>query len=511
MAFYQKAKIARITEARRERRVNDLMAATFIPFAKSESENGSGSVQIPDKFEGTYEQYDLIAYESGKEPAATRMAVENSNIIPQCVDAYKTNVTKFGATLEYITGESDNTAADEWERAQELLDTVVLEQTLESFLSELVDDLEDCGIAYVEVSRGGGLPALYRMAPEDVRCTRKYKRVKIEYKRWFKGKEKTYYQEKWIRRYAQKVGNDIVWFREFGVKPEVDPQAENEIICLRIDNDGPYSKPRWFGNAPGVIGSHKAEVLNHNYFANGRMLSLLLTVINGELTDESIQTLKNTKGTDSQGGILLLEAIGYEKGMGASEEKEKVQIKLDKLNDLLQNDALFLEYNRDKRKEILSAFRLPPIYVGQSDDYNLATSNTARRITEEQVFIPYRKWLMDEIFNNRLFPEMGIHRVKAVLRGPKIVDPDERKQLLDFLADRGIMLVRHLIPIAEEVLGTTIDESKYTDEYLDTPIAQLVNTTPTEMVSDTETPEDKIVAIAKQMLRKAEKKVVHHV
>lgn len=487
------------------------MAATFIPFAKSEEQKESGSVQIPDKFEVVYEQYELIPYEDGKEPAATRNAAENSNIIPQCVDAYKTNVTKFGTVLEYIPGESDKTAIDEWEKAQEMLETVVLEQTLESFLGELVDDLENCGIAYVEVSRGGGLPALYRIPNEDVRCTRKYKRVEIAYKRWRNNKEQTYYQKRWIRRYAQKVGHDIVWFREFGVKPEVDPQAENEIICLRIDNDGPYSKPRWFGNAPGVIGSHRAEVLNHNYFANGRMLSLLLTVINGELTEGSIQTLKNAKGTDSQGGILLLEAIGYEKGMGATEEKEKVQIKLDKLNDLLQNDALFLEYNREKRKEILSAFRLPPIYIGQSDDYNLATSNTARRITEEQVFIPYRKWLMDEIFNNRLFPEMGIHRVKVGLRGPKIVDPDERKQLLEFLADRGIMLVRHLIPIAEEVLGTVIDEKEYTEDYLDTPIAQLVNSVREESFALSATPEEKVVSIAKQMLRDAEKKVGHHV
>jgi capsid portal protein len=70
-----------------------------------------------------------------------------------------------------------------------------------------------------------------------------------------------------------------------------------------------------------------------------------------------------------------------------SRRERKSTDQLDKLNDLLQNDALFLEYNREIRKEILSAFRLPPIYVGQSDDYNLAISNTARRITEEQVFI----------------------------------------------------------------------------------------------------------------------------
>ncbi|WP_200754591.1 hypothetical protein, partial [Salmonella enterica] len=144
-------------------------------------------------------------------------------------------------------------------------------------------------------------------------------------------------------------------------------------------------------------------------------------------------------------------------------------VKLDKLNDLLQQDALFSEYNKDKRKEIRSAFRLPPILTGESEDYNRATSDNARRIAEEQVFIPYRVWLMNEIFNKRLFPSIGVYRVKAVLRGPKISDPDERKAMLDYLADRGILVVRDLIPIAEEVLGTVIDEARFPAGYLDKP------------------------------------------
>ena len=39
--------------------------------------------------------------------------------------------------------------------------------------------------------------------------------------------------------------------------------------------------------------------------------------------------------------------------------------------------------NRDK---IRSAFRLHPIYTGESQDYTRATADTARQVTEEQVF-----------------------------------------------------------------------------------------------------------------------------
>ncbi|MGR6764652.1 hypothetical protein [Paenibacillus polymyxa] len=221
------------------------------------------------------------------------------------------------------------------------------------------------------------------------------------------------------------------------------------------------------------------------------------------------------KGSDSQGGILYLEAKGEETGGPMDEKVEKVQIKLDKLNDLLQQDALFLEYGKEKKTDILSAFRLPPILVGQSSDYNRATADAALRFAEEQVFEPYRKWIMAEIFNKRLFPAMDIFRVRAVLRGPKIIAPADRKAMLDFIADRGIMLVRDLIPIAEDVLGTTIDETKFSEEYLDTPIAQLAASQPTllepEPDTDTDDMQNRIATIAKRLLKQADKEAALHV
>ncbi|WP_240470191.1 Ig-like domain-containing protein [Brevibacillus laterosporus] len=96
------------------------------------------------------------------------------------------------------------------------------------------------------------------------------------------------------------------------------------------------------------------------------MLSLVLSVVNGQLTEGYIEALSQARGAKSQGGILYLEVEGFEKGL-TGDEKEKVQIKLDKLNELLQTDALFTDYVKDKRKEIRSSFRLPPILTGESD------------------------------------------------------------------------------------------------------------------------------------------------
>ncbi|MED1795008.1 hypothetical protein P4V54_20240 [Brevibacillus nitrificans] len=274
--------------------------------------------------------------------------MKKSNIIPQCVEAYKTNITGYGHALEFLPGQSDDTAKAEWDIADIFMQTANLEESIEQLLSQLVEDLEHCGNAYIEVARGGGLPAIYRIPPEYMRCTAPLEKVEMRYQRLVHGKAEEFTQSKWVRRYAQKRGVSITWFREFGA-----PGEENEVIHLQLGN-GTYGEPRWSGNSPGVIGSRKVGKLNLDYFDNGRMLAMILTVMNGELAPQSIEALKGAKGKKSQGGILYLEVQGYDKGT-FGDEKEKTSIKLDKLNDLLQQDALFLEYNREKRKETRSA------------------------------------------------------------------------------------------------------------------------------------------------------------
>ncbi|MEW4368618.1 phage portal protein [Paenibacillus kandeliae] len=474
------------------------------------------STQISDVFDNRYDVNGLVPFELGTDPGSCRLLVKNSNIIPQCIEAYRRNITGYGVTLEYTDGESDQTAKEEWNKAERFLETCSLDPGIESLIGSFIEDLETYGMTNVEVAwaTGSEFPTLYRMSPNYIRYTRENTKATVRRKVMIKSTKQIeeFTQEVYVRKYAMSRSNEIVWFRLFGTEGD-----GNQIIPLRLGQDGTYGEPRWFGHAPGILGSREAEELNVNYFSNGRMLSMLLTVINGELTPESIEALKTIKGSSSQSGILYLKAKGQKTGGPIDEKIEKVEIKVDKLNDLLQEDALFLEYGKEKKADILSAFRLPPILVGMSSDYNRATAESALQFAEEQIFQPYRKWIMDEIFNKRIFPALGIFRVQAVLRGAKIVDPDERRQLLDFIAVNGIMLVRHLIPIAEDVLGTTIDEAKYSEEYLDTPIAYLLNKQPevipvgTTAAGDTDDLQNKVVSIAKRLLKHGADQVDNHV
>ncbi|ERI10238.1 phage portal protein [Aneurinibacillus aneurinilyticus] len=477
--------------------------AQWIPI-RIEKAEVPASARLPDTFAGSYSTHNLIEFPKGGSPSSCKAIVKESNIIPQCIDAYKRNIAGYGIALEYLPGESDETALSEWEAAEKFLSTANLETSTEKIIEELIDDLEHCGNAYLEVVRGGEFPALYRLPPENIRCTPELDRIEVKYNRLIKGKVETFTQKSYVRKYAEKRNSSITWFKPFGTKGDC-----TEIIHLRIGNGGAYGEPRWFGNTPGVLGSRKAEELNLGYFSNGRMITMILSVINGRLTKKSIELLAQARGQESQGGILYLQVEGGDIGGPVDEQKEKSQIKLDKLNDLLQTDALFLEYGKTKREEILSAFRLPPILVGMSQDYSRATADAALRFAEEQVFQPYRNWLMDEIFNKRLFPALNIFRIKATLRGPKLVEPDERKGLLEFLAESGILLVGDLIPLAEEVLGTTVNESKFEPGYLDTPIAQLLNQQPS--IPSGVDMQEKVAAIAKSLLRKSEAEAGIHV
>ncbi|MGR6764653.1 hypothetical protein ACU1JV_22900 [Paenibacillus sp. T2-29] len=142
-------------------------------------------------------------------------------------------------------------------------------------------------MAHVEVAWpvGSEFPTLFRMKPKYVRCTKESNKATIKRKRRISSTKQVeeFSQELYTRRYAMKRNTSVVWFRLFGTEAE-GGREENQIIPLRIGHDGPYGEPRWFGNAPGVVGSREAEELNVNYFSNGRMLSMLLTVTNGKLT-----------------------------------------------------------------------------------------------------------------------------------------------------------------------------------------------------------------------------------
>jgi PBSX family phage portal protein len=460
-----------------------------------------------DDFAGAYGQGDIIAPPYNLREL--KLMGDYSSILQQCIDAYKTNIVEFGIEPEYkidinseeIKEELKKQAQEEWTRLDEFIRYLNLDESPEVVLGYVIDDKEKTGNGYMEIIRNGkGDPVgIEYVDAQYMRVCKKTVHEKVEYTILENGKEKKTHRWKQFRRYVQMVDGKKVYFKEYG-----DPRTmnlatgkfdentpehliANEIVHLKIGS-GTYGKPRWIGTLISLYGARKAEELNLMYFSNGRHIPAAITVSNGRLDDSSYEKLQEymneLQGTDGAHKFLLLEAMGtVEESTIHGEEKvvpAKVEIK--SLAEVLQQDALFLEYDNNTRTKIRSAFRLPPLYTGEAQEFSRATADTARKVTEEQVFQPERK-VLARVLNTLFLEPLGFSHVKLGVKGADFHDPVEISKVLDPFIQAGAVSPNDLRPLLEKVLGTKLDP--FPDEYniplqallreVDNPLSGLLN------------------------------------
>ena len=151
-----------------------------------------------------------------------------------------------------------------------------------------------------------------------------------------------------------------------------------------------------------------------------------------------------------------------EEMIGAGEDKFKPSINIEKLADILQKDALFLEYDENVIESVLGAFRLPPIYVARSSDYTRATAETAKELTEEQVFQPMRESYDWRI--NSLFREYEFKYVEVFLKSSNLVNMEDVKAILTPAIQANAVAPNDLREILSKALNKPL-EAFEGDEY----------------------------------------------
>ncbi|WP_242276672.1 phage portal protein [Bacillus cereus group sp. BfR-BA-01445] len=397
---------------------------------------------------------------------------ENSTILGQCIDAYKRNIAGFGHEMQYKQNDIEETAEmkSEWTYVDtEVIPFFSFEKPFKEILETGIDDRETTGNGYIEVIRNlEGKPAeLINMLPQYMRVTRKDdKPQEVTY--FINGK--TIKRKKLFRRYVQQVGASVTYFKEFGdprfLNKETGefsdktfgPKDATEVIHLKIGN-GPYGIPRWVSHVVHMVGARKAEELNLRYFKQGRHIPMAILLKNGVLSEESEAALSDyvstVEGEENQHKYLVLEIESAEEEV-VGEPRPNVDIELKSLADILQNDALFLEYDDKSRQKVQSAFRLPDIYVGYSRDFNRATADAAREITEEQVFEPERNSL-EFIINNILLLPYELKHVYVNLRKPEISNTEDLVKMLDVLSKYGGTTFNDLREVAAKVLNKDLE------------------------------------------------------
>lgn len=383
-----------------------------------------------------------------------RVLVKNSSILPQCVRAYKNNIAGFGIGVRYKDDiEETPEMAAEFERAEEIIELLNLEQDTKEVFEDIIEAREIYGISYLEVIRNVAGEVQQIEFIKDTPSITKTKPLEPYIATVFYHKGKQVERKKRYCKYRQSIGGKTVYFKEFGDPRIMDNRDgkyleegetldiqyhANEIIEFAIGTE-PYGEVRWIGQILGVDGSRKAEGLNNNYFENGRHTPLMIMIKGGTLTDESFdklqQYMNDIKGAAGQHAFIILETESSE-GRVDFDQSEKPEIEVKDLANILQKDELFQDYLDNNRRKVQSSFQLPDLYVGYTTDFNRATAQTAQEVTEEQVFQPERKSLA-WVVNNKLLNGYQFKYVEAYFLEPDISNPDDLYKLLTVANNAG--------------------------------------------------------------------------
>lgn len=405
-----------------------------------------------------------------------RMPLENSTL-KQCIDAMVTNVDGHGHRLMYIGEEGKETtpaAKTEHQALSNLLDYPNDEYNFQELRERLRRDYETLGCAYIEIGRDrrGRVVMMSHIPAHTMRkTTRDSASVDVEVV-LPRDNRRTMKVRKRFRRYVQQIGTRKVYFKEFGDPRKIDPtngavanglalkDSATEIYEISQYNPGSaYGLPRWFHQMPAILGSRQAELTNLDYFKENAIPAGIVFVSGGLLTDESVQALenhfRNARGRQSQNRVAVVEA-GADASLAPENGAMPVpKIEFKTLHGERQGDALFQDYEKNNGTKIRTAFRLPPLYLGESTDYTYATAKTSFEVAESQVFGPERQ-RFDAIINTMILATYNPVYWAFRTQGPRLAARDDMTKALAVFERVGALTPNVTIGLANEFFDLEI-------------------------------------------------------
>lgn len=472
------------------------MASQVVKIEKSISALGhsllkSESRQVADPQKETGQSEGRVI-EPPYDPEKIAELVQLSSILPQCISAMV-----IGCERKYMLEQREDgvkTSDEEWSKVDTFFSNVDPEGR-DDFLGlrkKLRTDRETFGYACMELIRNitGEMIGLRHIPAATMKMTPiGSELVECTVKKVVKGKIIEEKCTRRFRKFMQEVAGEKVWFKEWGDPRTMDytsgdflkdstksETAATEVIWLGNYNPASvYGRPRWVGCEYEVAGVRAASECNYSYFDNNAIPSAVITVSGGTVADETIDSIRSfmTDVTQQRGGansVLIIEAVpaGTDNTYGGVPDARPAQTKIEikSLRDVQQNDAQFLEYNKDAKSTIRSAFRLPPLLIGLSDDYTLATAKESLKQAEENVFAPEREEF-DKQMNRILVYELGVATWSFKTVGIDVNDPEEVSALITVADATGALKVNEIRDKIGTLLG--MDLEKLPDEFGELP------------------------------------------
>jgi PBSX family phage portal protein len=414
--------------------------------------------------------------------ALMRLPLDNSTL-NQCIDAMVTNIDGHGYRFEYIGEEADGESSAAAVREKAILEDLMNFPNDDYSLQEMRDrvrrDYETIGNAYIEIGRDalGRVVMMSHLPAHTIRLTnRESTTVEVEVTLPREGgKEMKRKVQKRFRRFVQQVGNRRVFFKEYGDPRNIDPangeemkvsgkkalvDSATEVLHLCSYNpSSPYGLPRWFNQMRNILGTAQAEMVNLDFFRDNAIPAMMLLVAGGAVTQTSIDTLTDhfnaARGRGSMQRVMIVEATG---DSAAADNEGKIpppKVELKPLINERQTDATFLEYDKQGMDKIRSAFRLPPLFIGRSEDHNYATAKTSYEVAESQVFGPERQ-RFDDMINLKVLATYQPKYWQFKSNPPRLSDPDALVQALQNFDAAGALSPNIAIGIANEVFDLEI-------------------------------------------------------
>lgn len=441
------------------------------------------------------------------DPLTLAMLPEQSTELNQCIEAMAVNIEGFGHRFTPRVRVDDpdvdvpaKTMKDVKREKVKLInffEHVTPDTSFTEFRKRMRTDMESVGWATFEVVRNAAgrlqsfhhIPAwqmrLSRQDVEPVLVERKVLELQednsvkvVTVKEWRRFRRFVQQRTVFLRSVESMAGHRVRWFKQYGDPRHYDNKNGNaitddaEIKKLRDANQlcnelvyvkqysprTPYGLPRYIGNLLTIFGDRAAEEVNYVTFRNNNIPSMALLVSNGQLTAGTIERVESfvesqIQGSDNYSKFLIIEAEGQFEG----EDAAQIKIDIKPLTNTQHKDALFQEYSKNNRDQIRRAFRLPPIFVGRSDDYTRATAESSRKLADEQIFAPERDEF-DNFMNKWMMPELGAVYHKFKSNSPNTTDNTQLVKILAGSEKTGGMTPDIARGILQDILSVEMPE-----------------------------------------------------
>jgi PBSX family phage portal protein len=409
-----------------------------------------------------------------------RLPYENSALLG-CIDAMVRNCHGHGWQLEYIgpDGQEKSSGA---EAEKKILEKLLKFPNDQYSLQELAErarfDKESMGYFCIEAPRDrkGRVTSLFHIPAQTMRITtRDVEETEVEVKLPRDGADTSKIKRR-FRRFVQIVNEKKVYFKEFGDPRRIDPATGKVNDALSIDQQAteiiysgvyfptsPYGVPRWINQLPSIMGARQAELTNYDFFKDNAIPALAVLVSGGVLTQQSMEMIEDQltsiKGRQATHRMVILEARGDEDLASQDGQVPIPRIELKPLRDAQQKDALFAEYEVASEQKVRSAFRLPPLFVGRSQDITFASAQTSYEVAEGQVFGPERRQF-DSMMDLHVLGSYDAKFWAFRSQQAKITDPSAVVNAMTAFNDLGAMTPNIAIALANEYFDLELEKIK---------------------------------------------------